>query len=270
MARKLTRSRFSWQRLMVLLLIAYLLLAGFLFLRADSLMFHPPQPASYRDTPEIIKIPVTERDRISAIYLPSKNPPAQTIVYIHGNAEDLGEVRPILDRWHDWGYGVFAYDYRGYGTSDGQPSEQNIYGDIDRVYAYLTEGLKIPPRHLIIYGHSIGGASATEIASKKPVGGLVLESTITSAARAVFRWPILPFDRLPNIDKIKRVGCPILVIHGRKDRMVPFWHGERLLAAARSPKLSLWVDNADHDDILWVSGDRHRQMMAALIEQIDR
>jgi abhydrolase domain-containing protein 17 len=114
-ARKLSAQKFSWKRVMKLLLFIYTCFGLYIFFRADSMMFLP-QPVSYKDTKDILKLPVTASEQISAIYLP--NPQAKyTLLYIHGNAEDLGDVQPMLDRLHGLGFSVFAYDYRGFGLS---------------------------------------------------------------------------------------------------------------------------------------------------------
>jgi pimeloyl-ACP methyl ester carboxylesterase len=100
------------------------------------------QPSRDRDTEEILKILVNQTEKISAIYLPNSES-AYNLLYIHGNAEDLGDIRPLLYSFYSWGFSVFAYDYRGYGTSDGYPSEHNADRDADAAYNYLTQQLKI-------------------------------------------------------------------------------------------------------------------------------
>lgn len=237
--KKLLIGELSWQRLGPSLLFIYAFFALYVFLRADSMIFLP-QAASYQDTQDILKIPVTATEQVSATYLPNSQS-AYTLLYIHGNAEDLGDIRPMLDRLHSWGFSVFAYDYRGYGTSNGQPSEHNAYQDADAVYAYLTQQLKISPEQIIIYGRSVGGGSATELASRYPVGGLILESTFTSAFRVVVPFPLLPFDKFLNLDKLRKIHCPILVMHGQLDQVIPIHHGQTLYEAASVPKMSLYA-----------------------------
>jgi pimeloyl-ACP methyl ester carboxylesterase len=265
--QKLLIGELSWQRLVKSLILIYGFFATYVFFRADSMIFLP-QPASYQDSPEILKIPVNASEKISALY--RRNPQATyTLLYIHGNAEDLGDARPTLERLSSWGLSVFAYDYRGYGTSDGHPSEQNAYQDAEAAYIYLTQTLKIPPEKIIVYGRSVGGGSATELARRFPIAGLVLESTFTSAFRVVVPIPILPFDKFANQDKLRQVHSPILVIHGRADEVIPFSHGQALYASAISPKRALWVDGAGHNDLTWVAGKRHRQALMEFLALID-
>jgi abhydrolase domain-containing protein 17 len=250
----------TWKRLGRSLLFIYTFFALYVYFRADSMIFLP-QPPSYSDTKEILKIPVTPTETISAIYLP-KAKATYTLLYIHGNAEDLGTVRSSLNSFQSWGFNVFAYDYRGYGTSNGTPSETHVYQDAEAAYNYLTQQLNIPPNKIIVYGRSIGGGSATELATKHPtIAGLILESTFTSAFRVVVPFPILPFEKFNNLAKLHNIHCPILIMHGQADSIIPFHHGETLFNAAREPKRSLWIADADHNDFTDVAGDRHQQAL---------
>ncbi len=265
--RKLLVGELSWKRLVRSVLFIYTFFALYVFFRADSMIFLP-QPASYQDTEDVLKIPVTQTEQISATYL--FNPQsAYTLLYIHGNAEDLGDVRSVLDRLHSWGFSVFAYDYRGYGTSDGEPTERNAYQDADAAYEYLTQQLKIPPEQIIVYGRSVGGGSATELATRYPIAGLILESTFTSAFRVVVPFPLLPFDKFSNIDKVQKIHCPVLIMHGQADQMIPPEHGQSLYEAAPEPKMSLWVAEAGHNDFTWAAGERHRQALLSFQQLVE-
>jgi abhydrolase domain-containing protein 17 len=257
--RQLIARDLSWYRLMRSLLFIYTLVAIFIFVRSDSLIFMP-QPVSYQDTTDILKLPVTHNEQISAVYLPNSQA-GFTVLYIHGNAEDLGDIRPVLARLHRQGFSVFAYDYRGYGTSNGTPGEANAYRDAEVAYTYLTKQLNIPADRIIVYGRSLGGGSATEIATRYPVAGLILESTFTSAFRLFMPFPLLPFDKFTNLDKLKKVHCPVLVMHGQADRLIPIQQGRSLYEAASEPKMSLWVADAGHNDFADVAGDRYRQTL---------
>jgi fermentation-respiration switch protein FrsA (DUF1100 family) len=259
--RKLLIGELSWKRLVRSLLFIYTFFALYVFFRADSMIFLP-QSASYPDTKTSLKLSVTQTEQISAIYLPNSQA-THTLLYIHGNAEDLGDIRPLLDRLHSWNFSVFAYDYRGYGTSNGNPSERNAYQDADAAYSYLTQQLKIPPEQIIVYGRSVGGGSAVDLVTRHPVGGLILESTFTSAFRVVVPFPILPFDKFSNLDKLRKVHCPVLVMHGQADQTIPIQHGQRLYEAAPEPKMSLWVAEAGHNDFAWVAGERYQKTLVA-------
>jgi abhydrolase domain-containing protein 17 len=122
---KLLIDKISWKRMLVFLIFIYAVFGIYIFFKADRMIFLP-QPSSYKDNKDIFKLPINQTEKISAIYLPNSES-AYTLLYIHGNAEDLGDIRPLLYSFYSWGFSVFAYDYRGYGTSDGQPSEHNAY-----------------------------------------------------------------------------------------------------------------------------------------------
>ena len=159
--------------------------------------------------------------------------------------------------WTILGFSVFAYDYRGYGLSDGTPSEPRVYADIDGAYDYLTAQLHVPPQRIIAYGRSLGAGAAVDLAARRPVGGLILESPFLSAFRVMTRVPLFPFDKFRNADKIGRVRCPLLVMHGEADEIVPFWHGRQLFDKAPGPKIFVAIPGAHHNDFMWVAGDRY-------------
>jgi abhydrolase domain-containing protein 17 len=117
------------------------------------------------------------------------------------------------------------------------PSEKNAYQDIESAYHYLTEKLDISADKIIAYGRSVGGGSAVNLAVNHPLAGLILESSFTSAFRVVIPFPILPFDKFPNLQKITKINIPILIIHGTDDQVIPLKHGKKLFEAANDPKL---------------------------------
>jgi len=220
-------------RLLLPLALIYAGVAAWAWFSSDRMIFLPPAPG-YRDSPEILKVPTEGGERIAAIYL--ANPAATyTVLFSHGNGEDLGSVAPLLPALSDLGFSVFAYDYRGYGLSEGTPSEPHVYADIDGAYDYLTGPLHVPAQRIIAYGRSLGAGAAVDLAARRPVGGLILESPFLSAFRVMTRVPLFPFDKFRNADKIARVGCPLLVMHGEADEIVPFWHGQRLFEKIHGP-----------------------------------
>jgi fermentation-respiration switch protein FrsA (DUF1100 family) len=265
--KKLLIGDFTWKRMLTSVVFIYTVFAVYIYFRADSMIFFPPNPG-YSDTKEIIKVKTSDNQLISAIYL--ENPIAKyTILYAHGNAEDLGRIQPTLGKLQSLGFSVFAYDYRGYGTSEGTPSEKAAYKDIDAAYQYLTQDLKIKPEEIIVFGRSVGGGSAVDLAARQPVAGLILESTFTSTFRVIVPIRILPFDKFNNLAKIGKVKCPVLVMHGKLDSVVPFRHSKTLFAAIKSPKMSLWVDNANHNDFSYIAGERYGQTLQEFVNLVN-
>ena len=253
--RRWLLGEFSIQRLLRSVIFIYAFLCFYAFFFSERLIFQPPA-VSYQDSSEIIKVTSANGVKISTVYFP--NPQAKyTILYSHGNAEDLGMILWVLRALRDRGFAVFGCDYQGYGTSQGKPSEYNAYRDIEASYSYLTQQLGVPAKQIILYGRSVGAGPAIDLASRQTVGGLVVESSFVSVFRVLTKLPILPFDKFVNIDKIGKVKAPVLVIHGKADEVVSFWHGEQLFAAAKEPKLNFWVDAAGHNDLMEVAGDRY-------------
>jgi fermentation-respiration switch protein FrsA (DUF1100 family) len=253
-------------RALRLLVIVYAVATVALWMFANRLIFLP-QPPTYRTLPGLVRIPV-ERDTIAAVWLP--NPAARfTVLYSHGNAEDLGDDRPLLEEIRRRGFSVFAYDYRGYGASTGRPTERHAYADEAAAYAYLTRSLGVPPSRIIVHGRSLGGGPAAELASREPVAGLVLESTFTSVGAAVSWGRLFAIDYFRSGRRLKTVRCPVLVIHGTADRVIPFSVGQRLFDGARWPKQSLWVEGAGHDDLVAVAGERYWSALRRFADSLD-
>ncbi|MFE1746374.1 alpha/beta hydrolase [Coleofasciculus sp. H7-2] len=266
--KRLLFGEFSVKRLMRSAIFIYAFLCFYAYFFSDRMIFLP-QPSSYQDSSEILKLTTADGVQISAAYLPNPNA-TYTILYSHGNAEDLLDVLSVRQGLRNLGFAVFAYDYRGYGTSQGTPTEGNSYRDIDAAYTYLTQQLGVPPNQIIAYGRSVGSGPAVDLASRQPLAGLIVESAFITAFRVLTRIPIVPFDKFRNLDKIKQVRCPVLVMHGRADEVIPFWHGEQLFAAANEPKRFLWVDGAGHNDFSWIAAQQSEKALrefAQLVEQ---
>lgn len=194
--------------------------------------------------------------KIAAVYLPNESA-RYTLLFSHGNAEDIGDDLPMLSEFRSAGFAVFAYDYRGYGASTGVSSERSLYDDVDVAYRYLTESLNVAPNRVISFARSLGCAAAIQLAATRPVAGLIVEAPFLSAFRVLTRVRLLPWDKFDNASKIRRVHCPVLVIHGRDDQVVPWWHGERIYTLANEPKRFLWVDGAGHNDALLLATGRY-------------
>lgn len=243
------------RHLLGLVVLGYLLALLVVLLLVDRVLFQP-NPPSYVKSNDSLFIPVGDRERIAAVWLP--NPQARyTILHSHGNGEDLGDILPELREFREQGYAVFGYDYRGYGLSSGRPTEANACADIEAAYRYLTDVLKISPKQIIVHGYSVGGGPSVWLTSRHKTAGLVLESCFTTALSTVTNIPIFPIDRFRNIELIGAVTVPILIIHGTADRVVPYSLGEKLLAAAPLPKKFLRVDGAGHFGLRDEAGERY-------------
>jgi len=244
-----------WTIRLGVLLTIYVIVAASACLFGCSLIFQPPR-SSYRHLEGGLHLPTAGGHRIYVVH--RVTPGARfTVLFSHGNAEDLGHLDSFLRAYQARGYSVLAWDYRGYGRSTGQPSEEAVNADLKVLYEHLTITRGVDPRTIIAHGRSLGGASAVELARRYPLGGVILESTFVSAFRVVTRVPLLPCDRFRNLAKLADVREPVLVIHGKKDGVVGFWHGRRLYDAVKGPRHRLWVARAGHNDLPEVAGETY-------------
>jgi fermentation-respiration switch protein FrsA (DUF1100 family) len=240
------------------------------FAFAERVIFQPP-PASYAvgDLP-FRRIRVGDGDFIAVLYLPNDSA-RYTILYSHGNAEDLGHLFHVLRALRDAGFSVVGYDYRGYGQSTGsRPTVGKATEDAEAVYQFAVHELGVEPDRLILHGRSLGSGPTMELAMRHPVAGIVLESAFTSTYRVLTRVGLLPFDRFRNIDYIGNVRSPVLVIHGTDDWLIPPAHGRMLFTGAPEPKQSFWVDGAVHNDLVHIAGEAYTVALQQFAVLIDR
>lgn len=264
--RKILIGEFTFKRLLISILEIYVVLAFFAYFKTDLLIFFPP-PSSYVDDETIIKLKSNDK-QISAIYLPNKK--AQfTIIYSHGNAEDLGQIKPWLQELNELGFNILGFDYQGYGTSEGKATEINSYSDIEAGYKYLTDEIKIDPKEIILYGRSVGTGVTIELARKHPIAGLILESSFISAYRTMVNIPLLPFDKFNNLQKIKYIKVPVLYIHGVEDQVIPIWHSQQLLQITPQVKSYFWVDGAGHNDLYLKASEEIKQKILEFSREIN-
>jgi len=253
--KKILIGDLTFKRLIKSILFIYFFFFLFGLFFPDYLIFRPPH-SSYNKLTNGVMLKTKDGHDLYGVYLENKSS-QYTILYFHGNAEDLGQIMPLLDEYKNQGFSIFSYDYRGFGKSTGRPKEQKLYEDLDIIYNYLISDLNIEPKNIIIHGRSVGGGLATEIASRYNFGGLILESSFTSAFRVLTRIRIYPFDKYQNINKIKKIKSPVLFIHGLKDKVISSWHGKKLYKMANLPKYYYWVEDAGHNDLIWKDENKY-------------
>ncbi|MDF7808080.1 alpha/beta hydrolase [Pontiellaceae bacterium B12219] len=252
-------------RSIVFAAVLYLLLNLIALFISDRILFQPQSPG-YTRLPHQVRIPTTDGETLNAVYL--KNPNAEfTLLFSHGNAEDLGSTLPFMQQFYDLGYSLLLYDYRGYGTSEGHPSYRKIKDDSSAAYRWLTEQQQIEPKTIIAHGRSLGGAVAIWIAAHHEVGGLIVESSFVSALRVKTVFSVFPWDKFKSAKLIHTVDCPVLIIHGTKDRLIPLWHGKKLYAAAPEPKARFWIEEGGHNNYAYVAEERYTETISAFIAE---
>jgi len=217
-------------------------------------MIFPRPPVSYALTPDFVQLGTPDGEKITTRYWP--NPSAKyTVLYLHGNYEDLGGVGEYLPRFVAAGYAAFSMDYRHYGHSTGEPTETNTNADVRMAYRYLRDTLHVPAERILIFGYSLGSGPAVELALDEPAAGLVLQGPYVSAYRVRTVVRLLPGDKFENLAKVPRLKLPVLVIHGTGDGTIPFWHGEAIYAAITSRKEKLFVDGGPHSRLEEYTGE---------------
>ena len=185
----------------------------------------------------------------------------------HGNSEDIYSV-------YDWAtkilinyinVNVIMYEYTGYGPNPNnfKCSEQYCYNDIEKVYNYMLNDLKVPSERIVLFGRGLGTGPSVHLASKARVAGLILMSGFLSIYRIMmnFRWT-LPGDIFSNIDKIKKIECPICIIHAIKDEVIPFYHAKELYKNIKNEyKFNpLYIDNTSHENVDKISDDAYKHL----------
>ena len=176
------------------------------------------------------------------------------ILYFHGNAGNISHRYPMLVQFSRLPARVFIIDYRGYGRSEGRPSESGLRQDARAAWNYLTEERGFRPKQIVIFGKSLGGAVAIELASEISPAGLIVQSGFTSIPdMAAEHFPFIPRflvrTRMDALARIPHVRCPILFIYSPADEIIPYAHGQRLFAAATAPKQFHEVAGAAHNEL---------------------
>ena len=236
---------YSIARIAGLVAIAYVVLCFLVYYKQASYVYYPDKNVgltpSYLKLPyESVKLRTGDGATITAWFVPANSDKA--VIFCHGNAGNISHRLDSIAMFHNMGYNVLIFDYRGYGESSGKPTEQGTYQDALVAWEYVTRQKEMRARDIAVYGESLGGAVATWLAERVRPGALVLDSTFTSApdmARKMF--PFLPIRMLCKFqyDAISMIGktrCPVLIAHSRKDEMIPFQCGKRLFDAAKQPK----------------------------------
>ena len=193
------------------------------------------------------------------------------ILFCHGNAGNISHRLHNIQELLKKGFQVFIFDYRGFGKSNGSPSREGVYLDGLAAYDYLRNRLGIPPNRIILFGRSLGAAVATEIAAKRKVNRLILESAFTSTKAMARTMPLFallsPF--LPahynNLKKIEHITIPKLIIHGNRDEIIPFTMGEQLFEAGPEPKAFYAIEGAGHNDTWVIGGKKYFETLKQFI-----
>lgn len=246
---------------------AYAALLGLVFVLQDHLLYFPGMDRELLRTPrdlgldhETVWLTTEDGLRIEAWYLPT--PGARGVALLaHGNAGNLSHRIDYAPMFHHLGYSLLLFEYRGYGRSQGRPSEQGTYADARAAWRYLVAQRGVAPQRIVLIGESLGGAVAARLAASERPGALVLASSFVSVPElAADLYPWLPARwlaryRYDTLAALQQVACPVFVAHSRQDEIVPFEHGQRLYAAAREPKAWLEMAGGHNEGFLFVRAE---------------
>jgi len=252
----------------VVLFIAYSILGWTLYFMQPTFLYKPVQGVPY--TPgelgldfEDVIFKSGDGTQLTGWYIHAEDSEL-TVLFCQGNGGNMMYCLDSINIFYNLGLNCFIFDYRGYGSSEGKPSEDGTYLDAGAAYKWLTEERKILSDNIIIFGRSLGGSIAAQLAGKKRPKALILESSFTSyvdiGRKSYPYMPVRWFARFNynTIDYIRNVCCPIMIIHSRNDELIPFEFGLELYEAANEPKEFVEIFGSHNDGFL-MSGEIYKK-----------
>ena len=269
------------------LLLAYVGGAALIHGYGPHLIFVPMKavtdtPANHGAKFQPIRIPVGHDDAGLAAWWVAAEPKlarpekAKVLLYLHGNYGNVGDNAAHAARLSTYGVNVLIPDYRGFGDSSGPfPSEPRVYEDAETAWQWLLREKHYTPAEIVIYGHSLGGAIAIELASQHPdAGGLIVESSFTSVlemSRLNPKFRLLPMSwlvtqRFDSIDRVGSLKMPVLFIHGNADHVVPLFMAQQMYARVPGQKALAIIPGGGHDNCAVVGGDLYVTAVRQFVE----
>lgn len=235
-------------------------------------LIHNPLRSKVQD----VNFKAKDGTQLDAWYVPAKaNCP--TIIFAHGNAGNIADRSHVVDLFTKAGYGFLAFDYRGYGKSEGVPSEQGLYQDLEAASHYLENVKQIPLSQQIALGGSLGSSVVIDVATRLHFRAVVIYAVLTSApdvAEYLYQktnWRFFPIknmmqQRFDSLSKVQKVRSPLIIMHGTTDHMMPLWMPKALLSKAKVPyKQLLIIPNAGHNDVLELGIDQLLKQLHQLL-----
>ena len=249
--------------ILFVILAVYCMLALYVYFMQPRLLYYPDVPGrELVGTPadigleyEPVILVTTDGVRLGGWFIPHTSGHA-TLLFLHGNAGNISHRLDSIRQFHELGLAVFIIDYRGYGESEGSPTETGTYDDATAAWHYLIAQRGIAPRDIVLFGRSLGANIAAELATRTRPGALIMESAFTSVpdmAATIYPWlpvRLLSRYRYDAYKQLARISCPLLIVHSRDDEIIPFTHGQRLFERAREPKQFLELRGGHNDGYL--------------------
>lgn len=240
----------------------------------------PPSPpkawGGARKGERVLATPQSHRRAVASVRALNKGRLGGVVLYLHGNGSNVGANVEHANRFHRLGLSVFLIDYRGYGKSQGDfPSESQVYEDAQLAWDYLVQQRGVNPNQIYIYGHSLGGAIAIDLAVRHPeAAGLIVEGSFTSTRAMVdfqkglfwlFPIDLLLTQRFDSLSKVDRLQMPVLFIHGTADNVVPVEMSKKLFDAAPEPKQLYIVPDGGHNNVAQIGGAEYLQILSQFL-----
>ena len=227
----------------------YIIFAVYLFIFQSRYVYYPKlvlpilaADPSYIGLPfENISFETSDGVKLSGWFIPKENSRG-VLLFCHGNAGNIGHRLESIQLFNRLGLEIFIFDYRGYGESEGKPTEKGTYQDAEAAWRYIVKERQVDPDKVLVFGRSLGGGIASWLASRYTPGALILESTFTSLTDiAAARYWFMPIKLLMRLkydtaEHLRKVNCPVLIVHSHDDEEIPFTHGQRLFEIASEPK----------------------------------
>jgi uncharacterized protein len=268
--------------LLVTLVIAYLLALVAIRLFESHLIFFPNYPGRLEGDWHPRNLPVedvwlnsSDGTRLHAWWIPNDHAKF-TFLAFHGNASNIANRAEVYEFLRDTPANVFALEYRGYGKSEGKPSEAGIYRDADAAYQYLVNREAIAPKSIVSFGQSLGTAVAANLAARREVGAVVLEAPFPSAsvlARKLFWFfpgiELLIRGQLNTAARLNETSVPILIVHCTEDRVIPFQFGQAVYNSAPSHKRFLQIDGRCHEESSLIAPTKYRAALQDFLDTIE-
>ena len=237
------------------IILVYLVVISFIYFYQRSLLYHPSEN-NYLDEKinfnyQEIFIETDKNIKLKSWFINKDLKKFKTVVFFHGNAGNLLNRVHKLNKLNELDLNILLISWRGFSGNKGKPTEKNLYHDAREAVKWLNN-LGVNNKNIILYGESLGTGVATELGKSNIFGGIILESPFTSIAKAAkIYYPYLPInsvlkDRYDSIEKIQSITLPILIMHGKKDNIVPQKMGLELFEKANEPKFNYFPENDDH------------------------
>ncbi|HYU30478.1 MAG TPA: alpha/beta hydrolase [Gemmatimonadales bacterium] len=232
-----------------------------------------PDPVRTLGSGEQVELTMHDGTKLVGWYLPplaAPRRPFAAVLWFYGNGETIAAIWPIIREFRPPNAALLVLDYPGYGGSGGRTSEAGIYEAGDLAYNALLSHADVDRQRIYVYGRSLGSAVATHVAATHDAAGLILESPFTSArGMAARHYRIFPRFLvrlgLDNLDRIKRIHCPVLIFHGTADMLVPITMGREVAAAAGGPVEFVMIEGSGHNDTYDMGGKAYREKLAAFV-----